>query len=31
MQIYATAYIEAWKIQHFNGVWTRDRDIGATL
>ena len=22
--IYAIAYIEAWKIQDFNGVWTRD-------
>ena len=22
--IYAIAYIEAWKIQDFKGVWTRD-------
>ena len=22
--IYAIAYIESWKIQDFNGVWTRD-------
>ena len=22
--IYAIAYIEAWKSQDFNGVWTRD-------
>ena len=21
---YVIAYIEAWKIQDFNGVWTRD-------
>ena len=25
--IYAIAYIEAWKIQDFNGVWTRDLAI----
>ena len=25
--IYAIAYIEAWKIQDFNGVWTRDLPI----
>ena len=25
--IYAIAYIEAWKIQDFNGVWTRDLTI----
>ena len=25
--IYATAYVEAWKIQDFNGVWTRDLAI----
>ena len=30
--IYAIAYIEAWKSQDFNRVWTRElRDIGATL
>ena len=22
--VYAIAYIEAWKRQDFNGVWTRD-------
>ena len=22
--IYAIAYVEAWKIQDFNGIWTRD-------
>ena len=22
--IYAIAYIEAWKSQDFNGIWTRD-------
>ena len=22
--IYAIAYIEAWKIQDFNGLWTHD-------
>ena len=26
-QIYAIAYIEAWKSQDFNGVWTRDLAI----
>ena len=25
--IYAIAYIEAWKSQDFNGVWTRDLAI----
>ena len=25
--IFAIAYIEAWKIQDFNGVWARDRAI----
>mgnify|MGYP007058330021 CR=1 FL=1 len=25
--IYAIAYLEAWKIQDFNGVWTRDLAI----
>ena len=25
--IYAIAYVEAWKIQDFNGVWTRDLAI----
>ena len=25
--IYAIAYIEAWKIQDFNGVWTLDLAI----
>ena len=25
--IYAIAYIEAWKIQDLNGVWTRDLAI----
>ena len=25
--IYAIAYIEAWKIQDFNGVWTRNLAI----
>ena len=25
--IYAIAYIEAWKSQDFNGVWTRDLTI----
>ena len=25
--IYAIAYIEAWKIQDFNGVWIRDLAI----
>ena len=25
--IYAIAYIEAWKRQDFNGVWTRDLRI----
>ena len=25
--IYAIAYIEAWKIQDFNGVWTCDLTI----
>ena len=25
--IYAIAYIEAWKIQDFNGVWTHDLAI----
>ena len=24
-------YIEAWKIQDFKGVWTRDLNTGATL
>ena len=27
----AIAYIEAWKIQDFNGVWTRDPAIPVTL
>ena len=25
--IYAIVYIEAWKSQDFNGVWTRDLEI----
>ena len=25
--IYAIAYIDPWKIQDFNGVWTRDLTI----
>ena len=29
--IYAIAYIEAWKIQDFNGVWTRDLAIPMRL
>ena len=24
---FAIAYVEAWKIQEFNGVWTRDLAI----
>ena len=27
LAIYAIAYIEAWKIQDFNGVWTGDLAI----
>ena len=26
---YAIAYVEAWKIQDFNGVWTRDLAMSA--
>ena len=25
--IHAIAYVEAWKIQDFNGIWTRDLTI----
>ena len=30
-RIYLIAYIEAWKIQDFNGVWTRELEIFAFL
>jgi len=29
--IYAIAYIEAWKIQDFNAVWTRASCTGLNL